>query len=163
MVMALLVGMSADVKGRRFEIERDEVKIGRRQDNDIVINDPSVSSHHCCIVRSDRKYGIRDLESTNGTRVNGAAVAEQRLAPKDIVQIGSVEFMFDGEDVETDAADLAATTEIEVTAAPVAAPDSFRSVSPFGSRRSDTRIWWGLITIVALLALVLLVIFFVRL
>lgn len=66
------------------------VTIGRSSQNDITVNDPKVSRHHCQIVQyDDGSYGIVDFGSTNGTYVNGQRVqGEERMNPNDEVRIG---------------------------------------------------------------------------
>ena len=162
MATAWLVGMTGALKGRRFEIDRDEITIGRRSENPIPVDDPSVSSHHCSITRSGDQYSVRDLGSTNGTFVNGVAIREKGLGPKDILRAGSIEFMFDGEDVRVDEQVQSATTEIEILEGTAAPPNSFRSASPFGTRR-DHRVLWGIaIALIGLLVIAMLVFFLVR-
>ena len=150
--MAVLVGMSDDVKGTTFTIEEDETVIGRAPENAVPVNDPSVSGRHCVILREGARFTLKDLGSTNGTRVNGHTVQEAKLHPKDLLQIGSVEFLIDGQDIE--GAEDDGGTSVEVTPGPAAAPDSFASVSPFGARQRDAKGRW--IVILALLGLLAL-------
>lgn len=163
--MAVLIGMSGSIKGNRFEIDRDELVIGRRRENAVSIEDASVSGAHCTIVRDGNRFSIRDLKSTNGTFLNGSPVmSEARLKPKDIIRLGSVEVMFDGEDVEAPSASLTATAKIEVSTGTLSGvPDTFRSVSPFGARREYRAIWISLIAVAAVLALAMLIVFFLKL
>ena len=86
--MASLIGMSADVKGKNVPIDRDEITLGRSKDNVVVLESPTVSGHHCCIVRQGNQFLLKDLESTNGTRLNAKEVSEAKLHPKDIIQVG---------------------------------------------------------------------------
>ena len=67
------------------------ITIGRNSQNNVKINDPKVSRHHCQIVQYDNgSYGIVDFGSTNGTYVNGQRIfGEVRLNPNDVVRIGS--------------------------------------------------------------------------
>jgi len=151
--MAVLIGMSAEVKGKTFNLDRDKVTIGRNSTNLIVIEHPTVSGRHCQIVHEGKRYALTDLGSTNGTRVNGRDVTECDLRPKDIVQIGSIEFMFDAEDVEAPAPVTAPPTQVEVTTGPATSPPSFGSMSPFGPRRRDNMLmWYVLIGVIGLLA-----------
>ena len=154
--MAVLIGMSAEVKGRNFEIDRDKVSIGRNTTNLIAIDHPTVSGRHGCITRTGHEYVLADLGSTNGTRVNGKEVKECRLHAKDLVQIGSLEFMFDAEDAPEAPRPVvtkADTKTIEAKGA-AAAPISFGSISPFGSRKKDNvALWYALIIGIGLLAL----------
>ncbi len=66
------------------------VTVGRSSQNDITVNDPKVSRHHCQIVQyDDGSYGIVDFGSTNGTYVNGQKVhGEEGINPNDVVRIG---------------------------------------------------------------------------
>ena len=66
------------------------ITIGRGAANDIVINDPQASRTHCQIIYSEGVYTIVDLNSTNGTYVNGVRRnGSTRLNPNDIVRIGN--------------------------------------------------------------------------
>jgi pSer/pThr/pTyr-binding forkhead associated (FHA) protein len=148
--MAVLIGMSSTVKGQKFEITNNETFIGRSGQNHYQIEDTSISSRHCSIMREERKYTLVDQGSTNGTRLNGAPVAQAALRPKDIIQIGGIELMFDGQDVEIPNDPLHQTSKIEVASGPTSIPASFHTASPFGSRR-DSRKPWVIITIALIL------------
>lgn len=115
--MASLRGLSGDLAGQVFELAADETTIGRHGGNKVVLRDASVSSFHCCIIRDGSKYTVRDLDSTNGTRVNGQVVTMRRLAPGNIVQVGSVELMFEGEDVDIEGIKAAPAIKVETGAA----------------------------------------------
>lgn len=72
-----------------------EVSLGRVTGNDIVLDDPSISSHHARIVRSDDdEVVLEDLGSTNGTTVNGRPVDSVRLRRGDRIVFGEVECDF---------------------------------------------------------------------
>ena len=162
--MAALIGMSGDVKGKTFPIDRDVISIGRSKDNTISIDNPTVSGHHCSISKDGERYILRDLESTNGTRLNSRDVTESRLRPKDLVQVGSVEFIFDAEKLDAVDTHSYAETHVEVAPGPTAAPDSFDSISPFGTRRHESKgFWFLMIAVVGLLSLVVVVFFFIKL
>ena len=163
--MAVLKGMSGNVQGRDFEINRDEISIGRSEDNTIVIDDPAVSGRHCSVIRDGDTYLIRDHGSTNGTRLNARAISESPLKPKDIITVGSVEFMFNAEQTGAPETGPVTQAEVEVTPGPTTAPESFESISPFGARKpEDSRGWWYiLIALVGLLALVAVIILFFKL
>ena len=68
---------------------RPEFRIGRSDDNELVLLDPAVSRYHAAIRPSDQGYVIFDLDSSNGVRVNGEAVRFARLADGDEIQVGS--------------------------------------------------------------------------
>ncbi len=76
---------------------RDHVHIGRAADNDIVIPEEDVSTHHCRIVREEDDLILEDLGSTNGTFANGGQLQGRfRLSAGDIMTVGSWLFMFKG-------------------------------------------------------------------
>lgn len=70
--------------------------IGRLADNTITIDSPAVSSHHACVFRDGHFYAVEDLQSTNGTFVNGKRVSRQVLQPGDRLQIGKHLLVLDG-------------------------------------------------------------------
>lgn len=71
-----------------FELNRERLTIGRRPSNDIVINFPSVSSEHACVITRRGESYIEDLRSTNGTRVNGELINKHYLQHGDEIVIG---------------------------------------------------------------------------
>jgi putative ABC transport system ATP-binding protein len=77
-------------------IDRPEVTIGRGDDNDVVLNDPSTSRNHCVIVTNEEGRFVLDLESANGTFVNEGLVFERRtLNPGDRIRVGGTEFLYE--------------------------------------------------------------------
>ena len=76
-----------------------KVNIGRAQDNTIVIDDRAVSAYHAEIEQIDSHFVIRDLQSTNKTFVNGAAITEHELKENDTIRIGLNHFRFESGDV----------------------------------------------------------------
>ncbi len=61
--------------------------VGRRESCDIVLRFPNVSAHHCQLTCAGGYWYVRDLESRNGTKVNGVCVTEKRLDPGDVLSI----------------------------------------------------------------------------
>ena len=157
--MAVLIGMSSTVKGQKFEITREETFLGRNSQNHVPLEDNAISGRHCSILREDRKYTLVDLGSTNGTRLNGAPILKIPLRPKDIIQVGGIELMFDGQDVEVPESTLHDTARIETTSEPMTTPMSFHTASPFGSRRDSRKPWIIITGVLILLALIALVYF----
>lgn len=148
--MAVLIGMSGDVKGKSFPIDGDELTVGRSSDNKVSINNASVSGHHAAIARDGDHYVLRDLGSTNGTRVNSHETKEHILKPKDLIQFGSVEFLFNSEVMSPEDAQAAVFTKTEETVADgsTAKPATFNSISPFGARRRENQALWTTILII---------------
>lgn len=144
--MAVIIGMSADVKGQTHEIDSAGVTIGRNEGNTVVIDSSSVSGRHCEITMEGGQCTLRDLGSTNGTRVNGEDITECALNPHDIVQIGFVDFVFNDADIPLSEAEaIYNKTEVVESEGPAVRPDSFSSISPFGARRRESQ---GALTIV---------------
>ncbi|MEI6564156.1 MAG: FHA domain-containing protein [bacterium] len=157
--MAILIGMSSAVKGRKFDLVDNETFIGRNSQNQISIDDISVSGRHCNIICDNRKFTLVDLGSTNGTRLNGVTVTKAGLKPRDIVQIGNVELMFDGQDVVVDGRMVSDTAKIEIMAEPIQIPQNFHTASPFGARK-DSRKPWAILTIGLILMVAAALVFF---
>jgi pSer/pThr/pTyr-binding forkhead associated (FHA) protein len=78
--------------GPPVEIERDLTLVGRKEDCDLRLDHKSVSKLHCVIVKTDGLLLLRDLGSTNGTRVNGQRVRRAALLPNDQLHIASCKF-----------------------------------------------------------------------
>lgn len=162
--MAVLIGMSQEVKGKTVDVGEEPITIGRKPDNIIPIENSTVSGHHCEVKRLDEGYEVRDLGSTNGTRVNNKDITESKLRPKDILQVGSVEFMFDASPGEIFKDEREQTANVEVAPGPAAAPESFGNISPFGARKGENKGFWvALIVILGIVALGALVLLFIKL
>jgi pSer/pThr/pTyr-binding forkhead associated (FHA) protein len=95
--MAKLVIQNQGMTGRACELHTDRTTIGRVEDNTFQIADASVSSHHCEIHLRGNEIFIRDLNSTNGTFINDARVAESVLKPGQILKLGQVELTLESE------------------------------------------------------------------
>jgi ABC-type multidrug transport system ATPase subunit len=72
-----------------------------RADADIVLDRPAVARHHAELLWRDGKHVLRDLDSPDGTFVNGARIEEQALAPGDVVQIGPFRLTYDGDSLDS--------------------------------------------------------------
>ena len=89
--MAKLVVLSEGFTGLTCELKVDKTTVGRLEDNAFQIPEPSVSSHHCELTRRGAELLVKDLNSTNGTFINGEKVAEAVLKPGQILRLGQVE------------------------------------------------------------------------
>jgi Nif-specific regulatory protein len=107
-----LIAISGALKGTIFALTQDEVLVGREASNTVCVNDPSVSRRHCLLRRVDdsestslegetlhsintaSQWTIADLESFNGTFVNGVPVKEHSLAHGDQIAVGDVVLLF---------------------------------------------------------------------
>ncbi len=152
--MGFLVGMSGDIKGKMFELDSGETRLGRASDNTIPLPDTAVSGHHSTIVKRDERYILRDEQSTNGTRLNAREITEASLKPKDLIQIGPFELLFEDPDwvaEEEEPAFFGAEDEVDST--PLATPESFGNVSPFAVDSAEhSGPWRVLLFVVAALA-----------
>jgi pSer/pThr/pTyr-binding forkhead associated (FHA) protein len=89
--MAKLVVLSAGMTGRTQELKVDKTTIGRVEDNTFQIAEPSVSSHHCEVLLRGSEVVVVDLNSTNGTFINGEKVTEKVIKPGQILRLGQIE------------------------------------------------------------------------
>ncbi len=82
---------------KEMKIEKDIYKIGRKTENDIVIDNMAVSGFHAQLIKSNDTVYVEDLNSTNGTFVNGKKISKHILNHGDVILIGShtIEFMAD--------------------------------------------------------------------
>ena len=68
--------------------------VGKAGDNALVLTDDTVSRHHCEIVRAPDGLHVRDLDSTNGTRIDGTRIREAMIQPGSILKVGEIEIQF---------------------------------------------------------------------
>ena len=88
---------------KEVQITKDKTTLGRRPYNDIVIDNLAVSGEHAVLQMVGADVFIEDLNSTNGTYINGKAVKKQLLAHNDTVEVGKYKIKFmvdDGTDYE---------------------------------------------------------------
>src|SRR5215510_6565177 len=93
--MARLVLLSEGFAGRTYDLKTDTTTVGRVSDNAFEIPEASVSSHHAEIVLKGSDILIRDLNSTNGTFINGERITEAVLKPGEILRFGTIELKLD--------------------------------------------------------------------
>src|SRR5262245_61073860 len=78
--------------GSPVDVTKDLTLVGRKEECDLRLDHKSVSKMHCVIVKTDGLLLLRDLGSTNGTRVNGQRVRRAALLPNDQLAIASYKF-----------------------------------------------------------------------
>ena len=88
-----LVVIAGPLKDSIFALPSGEIHIGRDPSNLLSISDPSLSRRHCALSRDSEGFKIRDLDSRNGTSVNGVAVKEARLGHGDQISVGDSVFL----------------------------------------------------------------------
>jgi transcriptional regulator with GAF, ATPase, and Fis domain len=86
----LVVVLSGAARGKRVKMGQ-RLRIGKSQDNDLVLPDDTVSRHHCELERTKAGILVRDLGSTNHTRVGRTAIREALIDPGATLTVGSVE------------------------------------------------------------------------
>ncbi len=78
----------------QFDLGNALIGVGRASDNDVIVDDPMVSRHHCQLKLQHGAYSFTDLGSRNGSVVNGQPVSQIALGPGDVIEIGDTEVEF---------------------------------------------------------------------
>ncbi len=92
--MSKLVVSLDDVVIKEAQLTKDRTTLGRRPYNDIVIDNLAISGEHAVLQMVGTEVFIEDLNSTNGTYINGKAIKKQLLNPNDTVEIGKYKIRF---------------------------------------------------------------------
>ena len=90
----ILIAIRGPLTDRTFYLDEPLISMGRKSSNDIVVDDPLVSRHHCEIRSEGDEHTIEDLNSSNGTYVNGERVRVGRLKEDSLIEIGASRFLF---------------------------------------------------------------------
>jgi pSer/pThr/pTyr-binding forkhead associated (FHA) protein len=101
--------------GRKIDellLTRNVMTIGRKLDNDIRLEDTTVSSHHARILQKDAGIFVEDCDSTNGTLVNGIPIQDRKLKDGDVVVIGKYTLSFAQVEAEPQAMELDPTLQV---------------------------------------------------
>jgi pSer/pThr/pTyr-binding forkhead associated (FHA) protein len=112
---------------KEVQITKDKTTLGRRPYNDIVIDNLAVSGEHAVLQMVGQDVFIEDLNSTNGTYINGKAVKKQLLQHNDTVEIGKYKIKY----LSVETSDYEKTMVIKPGSTPSFAPTA--SFSPGGS------------------------------
>ena len=122
---------------KEVQITKDKTTLGRRPYNDIVIDNLAVSGEHAVLQMTGAEVFIEDLNSTNGTYINGKAVKKQLLSHNDTVEIGKYKIKY----LVEDGTDYEKTTVLQTGLGPYLPrrrcrapphPASFAQTAPFG-------------------------------
>src|SRR4051812_9240323 len=89
-----LLNLVTEAGAQKVVVGEKPVTIGRLADNVIVLSDVQASRFHAVIGKSQGGYVVKDLDSRNGTRLNGQPVKAAKLNPGDVVAIGTTEIRF---------------------------------------------------------------------
>jgi pSer/pThr/pTyr-binding forkhead associated (FHA) protein len=120
----LLLSLDGQVLAE-YNMNKERYTIGRLPDNDIRIDNPAVSGHHSLIINILNDSFLEDLNSTNGTYVNGKLVKKHALQHGDVITAGHHQLRFVEEDADQD--EFAKTMVIQPSARPL---DKLRAVAP---------------------------------
>ncbi len=100
--MGKLIVSDSNGQTKEYALEKERVTIGRHQDNDIHLNDKAVTGHHGVVVTILHDSLLEDLDSTNGTQVNGRQIAKHPLSHGDVISVGRNTLRYEGETSGTD-------------------------------------------------------------
>jgi hypothetical protein len=130
--------LSGVLEGKVYDLIEERITLGRALDNMIRLEDGTVSHHHAMLLQEGTEYKLRDLNSTNGTRVNGMRVVEAKIHNGDQVRLGSVEMRFESDLKKTSQPLPPSSTGVDIAqvGAGAAPPPSFGSASPFGRKKT---------------------------
>src|SRR5579863_1768615 len=131
--MSKLVILNQGMTGRTFDLSIERTTVGRVEDNTFQIADQSVSSHHAELLLIGNDVLVRDLNSTNGTFINGEKIAEMILKPGQVLRFGQVELKID------DGKPINAPPPAP-TAAPAAPPPAAATPPPAGKTAQGTMV-----------------------
>ncbi len=166
--MPRLVVLSEGLTGRAYELKVDKTTIGRVDDNSFPIPEGSISSHHCEILLRGNEVVVKDLNSTNGTFVNGQQVTtEAVLKPGQILRLGQIEIR-----LESGAAAAASGKKlpdqtmfipqgVKLGSDTATQPVHFGGASPFGKKSDKGSKMFLIGAIIACVVILAFIIFFV--
>ena len=153
--MACLTVLDGPLKGQRVALDLPVTRIGRRDGNDWVLQDGSISGTHCEIEKSDAGFTVRDLDSTNGTKVNSEPIKEKALIRNDIILKGEIPVMIEGDDVpQSEAAEPYAIPRTTIV---IQQKRTLETPKEFGKKSNSNKIWFAVIFVLLLVIVGLLV------
>ena len=159
--MAVLTVLDGEQKGQTFSLEQPVTRIGRREGNDWVLPDASISGVHCEIERSDKGFLLRDLGSTNGTKVNNAVIKEKYLSRNDIIMLGDLPVEISGDDIQPNVTaqptSVMRKTMVIQSVDAGGKPKRFGLPEAFTKKSSSNKIWVAVIAALVLVIALLLV------
>ncbi|MFP5305469.1 MAG: FHA domain-containing protein [Gammaproteobacteria bacterium] len=95
--MGKLIVTDSSGQAKEFPLGKERITIGRHPDNDICLSDKAVSGHHAVVITILQDSFLEDLDSTNGTQVNGKQIAKHPLSNGDVISIGRNTLKYEGE------------------------------------------------------------------
>lgn len=94
--MGKLIVTDSGNQTSEFSLDKERIAIGRHPDNDIALNDKAVSGHHAVVITILQDSFLEDLDSTNGTQVNGKTISKHPLSHGDVISIGRNVLKYEG-------------------------------------------------------------------
>ena len=151
-----LMVLSEKFRGLVFELKEDLVSVGRNDQRDICIKDPSLSSYHCDFIHTEDGYFICDRGSTNGSRLNNVSLNAEEMYPlknSDLLQLGSLEVMFDFDDGSSQTVSRTETgIDLTSTQTGMSTVKDFNNLSPFATNDNKSKAINRLVTVAAIAA-----------
>lgn len=162
--MVFVVVTDGTLQGARHEITNDITRIGRRMGNDWILNAPSVSGTHCEIIRNGNNFSLRDLGSTNGTRLNGKRIKDEMpLVRNDVITLGDESIMIDGDEMPMYTDDeMASIPRTTVAIRPQVTGNAKIAPSRYFRKRMDNRKLWFILITLTILAIGIAAFFFLK-
>ena len=161
-----LIILSEQLRGQTYELVDGKYSIGRASDRSICIVDPTVSGLHCEL-HKDPDGGFTAVDenfSTNGTRINGVLISRQKLVNSDILQVGSIECMYDCE-TNTPSSVISTQTHINIDDSVLNA-NTHSNLAPVnlqgGADNQKMKLVYRVVLIVLVLAVLVLSAFLVK-
>jgi hypothetical protein len=153
--MPRLAAQSPEFAGKTFDLTGPEITVGRVEDNKIQIEHASISGHHAVLKLDAMDYVIKDLDSTNGTRINGERITEQKLRRNDILRLGNIELLYDSEHAPPGQPMPSPSARVNLAeCASHGRPPDFVNASPVVKKDRDSvsRTWKLVLAVLAILA-----------
>jgi hypothetical protein len=141
--MPRLVSESKEIPQMTIDLVGPRMAVGRIDGNEVQVVHGSISSRHAELVLEGVEYRVRDLESTNGTRVNDEKITEALLQDRDRLQFGQIPFRYEGAVPRAALAlpQAGASFQIEI-GVEEGIPENFHNLSPIkGKGESGSPIW----------------------
>src|SRR6266508_2561181 len=89
-----LVVLKGSQRGKEFLVSGDDIRIGKVDENDLLLPEETVSRVHCEILRDGNGHLLRDLHSTNGTFLDGAEIRAAYIRAGSVITVGTVQLKF---------------------------------------------------------------------
>ena len=139
--------------GDQTRIFQNDFTVGRQ--GSLILSDERASSHHALFQFAHGLWYVQDLDSTNGTRINGERITEQKLRRNDILRLGNIELIYDSEHAPPGQPMPSPSERVKLSeCATHGRPAGFTNASPIvkKSRGAPAKMWTLILTIVGILA-----------